>query len=425
MIISATLKDASPLLNGNDVRLKGVRVGKIADISIVNGGARLMLELDASALPVYKNATVTSRPVSLLGERYVDLDPGTPSSGVMADGGTIVGGNAKSSTDLDQVLNTLDQPTSKDLAALVTALGTGLDGNGKNTDDAIKALLPAMTDTDKLMKVLKAQNKTLGSLVDSLEPVASGLSVDESKSLDKLVGSTRDVLQTTAINEKAFRQLMAQLPATMSSARRTLEQLQGTSDAAVPVLDRLRPTTDNLMQISRELLAFADATDPALRSANPVLRKAEKLIVAATPVAEELRKQGPAMKSSVTSLDSLTAKLAPNFTSVMEFLRGWALATNGKDGLGHYFRAGLVVDPAGVTGLIPGLPTPDQTPAGNSPDTTQGAPISGSSAEDAPASKLENLLSGLLSPKTSTDGGVTGLTAHQEQGALAFLLGGN
>lgn len=428
MIVQATFPDASPLLNGNDVRLKGVRVGKISNIAIVDGGARLMLELDATALPVYKDATVASRPVSLLGERYVDLDPGTPQAGLMTDGGTIKGANIRSSTDLDQVLDVLDAPTSRDLAMLVTALGQGADGNGTNIDDAIKALEPAMTDTDKLARVLKEQNQTLGSLVDSLEPVAQGLSADEGKALDALVGSTTDVLATTAVNETAFRDLMSQLPGTMASARRTLTQLEGTADAAVPLLDTLRPTTKDLDKISTELLAFADSADPALRAANPVLARAEKLIDAARPVAAQLQKQGDDIVSTAASLDPLTDKLGSKFTTVMEFFRGWALATNSTDGLAHYFRAGLVVTPYIATGLVPQL---GSGPRGVDPDpvaTPKGEPGPDAGADPAGGSMFGDLagqLSGLLSPTTSADGGVTGLTPTQEKGALAFLLGGS
>lgn len=437
LIIQATLKDASPLLEGNDVRIKGVRVGTIANMSIVNGGARLMLELDATALPVYRDATVAIRPVSLLGERYVDLDPGTPAASEMNDGGSIKSGNTRQSTDLDQVLNTLDQPTSQSLAMLVTALGMGADKNGKNVDDAVKALLPAMTQTDRLARVLKDQNQTLGSLVDSLEPVAKGLSVDEGKALDDLVGSTQEVLHSTAVNEAAFRDLMSQLPGTMVAARRTLGHLEGTADAAVPVLDELRPTTQNLDKISKELLTFADSADPALRAANPVLRKAETLLDAARPVAEQLKQQGGAISSSATSLEPLSKELGENaMTGLMEFIRGWALTTNYKDGLSHYFRAAIIVEPLPLaSGMVPGglgeldgasenaPPAKDTTPPGRGAKANDDAGDNNGLPEALKG--LGGLPPGLLSPKTSKDGGVTGLTPKQEQGALSFLLGGN
>lgn len=423
--VVADMKDASPLLPGNDIKLNGVKVGKIDTIKIVDGGARLTLDLDAAALPVYKNATVTSRPVSLLGERYLDLDPGTAAAGQISDGGSLGQAQAGSSTDLDEVLNMLDKPTSQSLAALVTTLGVGLDGNGKNVADAIKALAPAMRDTNKLAAVLKDQNAVLNSLVSSFEPVASGLASDNGSDLDTLVASAEQMLKATSTNEAAFREMLQQLPATLATAQRTLTHLEGTADAAVPTLEALRPTTTTLAEFSSELKRFADSADPALRAANPVLARAQALIDNAGPVAAQLRLQAKDMTTTTTSLDPITKKLAGDFTSVMEFFKGWALATNGTDGIGHYFRAGTVFTPYSATGLIPSLdgkrplnildPTADEPANDGKQGRTNGRTTTGATGGSLP---------GLLAPTTSKDGGVTGLNKNQEQGVLGFLLGG-
>lgn len=424
--ISAEFKDVSPLVTGNDVMISGVRVGTIASMDTIEGGARLVVDLATEALPVYRNATLSSRPLSLLGERYLDLDPGTPDAGLLEDGDTLGVEQTGSATDLDDVLNALDRPTSQSLAALVTTLGIGLDGNGENLDEAIKALAPVMTDTNELVAVLRDQNMTLSSLVESLEPVASSLAADGGDAVDQLVDSAHRALEVTAANEQAFRALLAQLPSTLNSAIATLSELEGTADAAVPTLQGLQPLTSDLNAVSRELMDFVDALDPALKSTEPVLDKAEQLINAALPVAQQLRSQGADLTSVATSVDPLTEALASDFTSVMEFFRGWALATNGRDGLAHYFRAGLVVTPYSVTGLLPSLDgtrplpilDPDVAePAASAPSDSAGAPVP--QVED-----LTSLLPNLLSPSTTQDGGVTGLNPAQEKGILELLLGG-
>lgn len=430
----ADMTDASPLLPGNDVRLNGVRVGKIDTIKIVDGGARLALDLDAAALPVYKDASVSSRPVSLLGERYLDLTPGTASAGQLASGSTLSTQHTGSATDLDEVLNMLDKPTSQSLAALVTTLGIGLDGNGKNVSDAIRALAPAMRDTQKLTGVLKDQNAVLNSLVTSFEPVAAGLASGNGKDLDSLVAATEQMLGATSRNEAAFRQMLTELPATLTSARRTLTQLEGTANAAVPTLQALKPTTSTLAAFSKELKTFADSADPALRAANPVLAKAQRLIDNAAPVAAQLRLSAKDMTTTVTSLDPLTRDLGNNFTTVMEFFKGWALATNGTDGIAHYFRAGTVVTPYSLTGYVPSLDgrrpvnvtdAGADEPKGSNPLSSLVDGLLGQKrATGAGKSAARTALPGLLSASTAKDGGVTGLDEKQEQGVLGFLLGG-
>jgi phospholipid/cholesterol/gamma-HCH transport system substrate-binding protein len=114
----------------------------------------------------------------------------------------------------------------------------------------------------------------------------------------------------------------------------------------------------------------------------------------------------------------------------MEFVRGWALATNAKDGLSHYFRAGLVLTEYSVTGLLPGgIPAGAATPKASTRTGTSKSPTTpkGGLANVVPdlLDGVGELLGSLLSPKTDRTGGVTGLTPRQETNALSFLLGGS
>lgn len=429
LMLRATFADASPLLEGNDVRLGGVKVGTIAAMRVVEGGAEVTVELDKAALPVHQDAKLTIRPVSLLGERYVELDRGSADAPVLADGARLGPDQTGSSVDLDQVLNTLDEPTAEGLATLVGTLGQGMDGNGDDLERALAALAPALQDTSGVTETLKEQNATLGSLVESLSKVASGVGTANGKELDRLIAASTTILDRTRVNESAFRAMLGQLPSTMRAAITTLRQVEGTANAATPTLKALRPTTADLKEISGELLDFANAADPALAAANPVLKKADALIENARPVAKLLRQQSPAILSDAKSLDPLTRDLVGDFRAVMEFVRGWALATNGKDGLAHYFRAGLVLTDYSVTGLLPGgLPTgaTSGTPAKSGKQPRAGSAGSGTGALVPDLlDSVGGLLSGLLSPRTDRTGGVTGLTPTQERNALGLLLGGS
>jgi phospholipid/cholesterol/gamma-HCH transport system substrate-binding protein len=417
---TARFTDASPLLVGNDVRLAGIKVGEIADMQVVDGTARLTLDLDRSVLPLHTDTRLTVRPVSLLGERFVDLDRGTAEAPVLAEGSEVPVEQTGRSTDLDQVLDVVDDPTGQALAALVGTLGDGLDGHGQDVDAALKALRPAMTNTAALADVLHEQNDTLNSLVDSLEPVASSLAADEGKSLDRLVGSANGLLSTAAEREKGLRGSLQEMPSTLESARATLAELAGTAHEATPTLDALRPTTDNLQEVSRELIAFADSADPALASLEPVLRHGRELLDAARPVAADLRAQGPDTVELARGAEPLVRDLTDNRGNVMEFIKRWALTTNSKDGLTHYFRAYLSVSAQSATALVPGK-------GGNAGVGGVVPPIS-TNPGDQPVPTENGNPNGLLTPPTSDpapDAGVTGLTREQEGGALGFLIGGD
>lgn len=424
----ATFRDASPLLVGNDVRAHGVKVGTIRSISLEKGKARIEVDLERSALPVHEDARLTIRPVSLLGERFLDLDSGSESAPLMEDGGRVPESRTGSSVGLDQVLDTLDAPTSASLGLLVQALGVGMDKNGQNVQDAIAALEPALTDSGELTRVLRDQNKTLGALVANVEPVATGLASEEGADLDRLVGASNDLLRSTAADDRAFRAMLAELPGTLRQAQKTLGTLHGTATALTPTLRDLRPTTSQLRGLSKDLNAFGDAADPAFRSAVPVLAEAERLLKAARPVAASLRRGTPALRTIAAKGDPVTAGVTRHFTPVMEFFKRWALTTNGRDGLSHYFRAGLVLSPRDSTGLpagtVPGTSTPAPPVRGNPPSGLGGVTQGLGSVLQGLEGLLGGANDGLLNRESDAGGGVTGLSDLQESAALGFLLGG-
>ncbi len=415
LIVVAQFRDAAPLLVGNDVKIHGVTVGQVASMTVDDKGlANVAMEVGPAALPLHADAKATVRPVSLLGERYLDLDTGTTQSPVLKTGDVIPVSQTGQNTDLDQVLNTFDDPTGKSLGAFVAVLGEGLQGNGADVDSAIKALAPAMTKTDQFVKVLQGQNATLSALVDNLDPVAKSLAADNGKTLDSLIGSTSSLLGTTSANQAALDATLNELPSALAAARGTLGNLANTADEATPTLRGLRPTTDNIKDLSRELVSFSDSADPALDKLVPVLDKASDLLDKARPVAEQLHALGPDLTSTAKGLRPITKDLRGNIDNVLNFIRYWALTTNGKDGISHYFRAHILESPQAHDGKIPVSPgnagIGGRDPAPDSGQAKQGPNVPNPT--------------GLLAPKKSNDGGVTGLNQKQESGALGFMLGG-
>ncbi|GAB3354813.1 MULTISPECIES: MlaD family protein [Amycolatopsis] len=430
--IVAKFTDASPLIPGNEVKVDGVNVGQVAAMTVDSDKhAAVALSLDPAALPVHTDAKVTLKPVSILGERYLDLDRGTPSAPALQDGDVLPVQQTGVYTDLDQVLNTIDDPTGQSLAALVTVLGEGMRENGQNADATIQALASSMKDTDGLAKVLKEQNGLLTSVVGKIEPVAQALAVDNGATLDGLLSSAQTATEATAKNRAALESTLSRLPDTLSAARKTLGQLTGTAQATTPVLRSIRPTTDNLSAISDELKKFSESLDPALASAKPVLDKAQGLLDEARPVVDQLKTAGPDLRTTVGSARPVVTDLTNNFGNVLNFIRNWALATNGGDGVSHYLRAMLVVNPDLLTGLVPGLNAPNGAPTPPQQGSPQGD--TGTPAQGAPPLPLPSLpgltgsggvLGGLLATGQQSDGGVTGLSQQQESGVLQFLIGG-
>jgi len=431
--VSALFADASPLVPGNKVQMFGVEVGTIRLVTLERGMARVDMDLDPAVLPLHTDATAKIMPVSLLGERFVQLDRGTDAAPAAPADAVIPVERTGAAVDLDQLLNTLDDPTSAALAAFVTTLGEGVSGQGDQVAAALKALEPAMRDTARLAKILDEQNALIDHLVVQTEKNATAFA----PRLDGLVDSTQRTLETVAANRDVLDQALKDLPGMLESARRTLHALAGTSDVTKANLAALRPLTDDLADTSRELTDFADAMDPALTSLPDVLDKIDAMLVEARPVVEDL---GPAA-SNLRSIAGSTRPLAddlfrhkPGVASHLEnaltAVANWAMATSNYDGLSHYFAAVTLADPTSVAntaaGTLPSGVLPPNTfnPVPTDPNNP-GVP-GGTGLPAAPVvPRVPPQEAGNSTPPTDNgDGGATGLSPQQEQSMLDQLLGG-
>ncbi|WP_110207799.1 MlaD family protein [Nocardioides daejeonensis] len=441
--VVAIFSDASPLLPGNVVKAAGVNVGTIDDIEVEGGQARVTMKLDRSVLPLHKDVTATITTQDLLGERFVRLDRGTAEQPELGSPMVIPQSQTSRVVDLQDVLNSVDTPTAEGLSALVTESGEALRGHGKKTDAALAALAPAMRQADDLAAILRDQNALLGRLVDTATPVASALAAGDGKDMDKLVDSATELLETLAGERDALRASLNELPSTLEGARATLAELAGVTGPATRTLRELRPVTGDLSTISGELTRFADAADPALGSLPPVLKEAKRLLDAAAPVVSALRPAGDGLVSTSRSADQLTSGSlsGKSLTDLMEFVKGWSLATSDYDAISHYFKAMVPLSPnalgdtaAGLLPILPddilhGLPVPT-APDLNLPGRDDNEPEPDKSGTDNGAGKsdptgLGALLDGLLGGgKKQQQQSATGLTATQEQSLIQQILGG-
>jgi phospholipid/cholesterol/gamma-HCH transport system substrate-binding protein len=422
-MLTAEFTDASPLDVGNDVKASGVTVGSIVGISIRNGHAFVEMAMDGAVLPLHQDARVTITAKDLLGERYVKLDRGKPNAPTLAPPYTIDAAHSSTEVTVEDVLNSLDDPTSAGFAAMMRTLGQGLHGNGQQAAAALAALAPAMRQADELARLLSDQNQVLTSLADNVQPVAAELAADRGQNLDRLVGATERTLSTVAANRQALGDTLQRLPGTLDSAERTLAQTASVAESATPGLRDMRPFTDKLVDINHELRTFSDSADPALDSLTPVLERAQALVDRARPVVADLRPTAHDLKTTASSARQLceVGVLCRGFTDLMEFARFWALSTSGYDALSHYFRAAVKYSPVPairtVLGPIPGAPDTPLKPV-PMPDTGR-VPLPGTcDGQQNHPCKNE-------SGPNPTGGSATGLSPKQESDMLGQVLGGH
>ncbi|HZZ48022.1 MAG TPA: MlaD family protein [Pseudonocardia sp.] len=440
--VTAVFADSSPLVAGNKVQLAGVQVGTISSIELVDGTAHVHLSLDRAVLPLHTDATAQIQPVSLLGERFIALNQGTASAPALAEPLVIDARHTSSSVDLDQLIGTLNDPTSTALAAMVTTLGESMAGQGDRVAESLHALTPTLRQADQLSRLLDQQNVVLRDLVVSAQRNATAFDAP----LDSLVGSAQQTLGAVAANRAGMDGALVALPGTLAAARRTLNQLGGAADHVGDVLAGARPLTHDLVHTSRELHEFADAADPAFDSLPHVLRRVNHMLDDARPVVRDLRPAASGLRDVSSSVGTLSRQLfthEPGVPSALENVMtgaaNWAMATSGYDGLSHYFRAVVTVMPTNLfnsgAGTLP--PLGRQNPFNPVPRNPNGPDVHGPRRlplpmmptlpnADGPDNGSYSVAPG--APRTTPARGgtpsATGLTRAQEGDMVDQLLGG-
>ena len=111
--VQIAFPQANELATGADVRIAGVDVGKVVDLTVDRTDNRTLatLEIQRQYAPIPSDTRATLRIKTLLGETYVELSTGNRTGGALGDGGRLPDAQVAKTVDLDQILATFDPTT--------------------------------------------------------------------------------------------------------------------------------------------------------------------------------------------------------------------------------------------------------------------------------------------------------------------------
>jgi virulence factor Mce-like protein len=271
--ITVEVPDAAGLVQGNDVRSGGKRIGVIEEIvgeaGKVEPHAELALKLDRPVEPLLDDTVVTVRPRSPLGLKYLEVVPGKRGEPIR-EGGRLTLAAARQSVELDQVLDTFDAKTRDSLQRTTTGLGTGFTGRGVGFNESL-ALGPELAGrsarvfrnfADPATRLRRAV-RALQSVTGELAPVAP--------QLGSVFDNSNTTLSALAGVRPQLSEVLAGLPPTELIATEALREARPVLRDARLLLADLRPGVDVLPGAARNL-------DSALDRGYPVLRRALGLV---------------------------------------------------------------------------------------------------------------------------------------------------
>jgi virulence factor Mce-like protein len=270
--VTVKLPDAAGLVKGNEVRVGGKRVGVIDRISAREERAGpiavVELKLEKKVEPLRDDSLITVRPRSPLGLKYIELIRGKRGR-PLPQGGDLPLSAAQTIVELDQVVNALDAPTRRHLAAGITGLGTGLTGRGINFNAALAESPELLAHLERVMAALADPETNLGRTVRAASRVASELDA-VAPELGSLVRGARTTARALTSVRGELAEILSELPPTEAVGIRTLR-------VARPVLRDARLLVRDVAPGIRVLPFAARRLDSAFDRGIPVLRRAAAL----------------------------------------------------------------------------------------------------------------------------------------------------
>jgi phospholipid/cholesterol/gamma-HCH transport system substrate-binding protein len=255
--VTAHLSSAVGLYPGSDVRILGVRVGKVLSVTPDGTSDRVSFEYDGKyRVPADAEAAVVSP--SLVSDRYLQLLPAYTGGPAMRSGGDIPLARTAVPVELDQITGNLDQLTKAlgpnganqhgALSDLLDTASKNLDGNGQRLSDTIANLSQATSTLAGGKQDLFTTVKNLQSFTSTLaanDPQVRALNTQLASVSDQLSGERDDLgaaLQNLAV---ALTEISSFVHDNRSVLTTDVSQLADVTSAVAKQKDALAETLRN------------------------------------------------------------------------------------------------------------------------------------------------------------------------------------
>ena len=461
--------NAFGLTEGGDFKVAGVRAGQTTTFDITKVDDRPLALVKAEVTEpgladLRRDARCEIRPQSLIGEYFVDCQPGT-SDEKLPDGGRVPVEQTSSTIAIDLVNNVMRLPYRQRLRLIIGELGAGLAGRPEDLSNVLRRAHPALRETSETLRILGRQTDTIEQFIGDAQTVISALE-NRKTDVTRFVREAGNTAAVSASRREELAETFRRLPGFLTELEPYMGRLGDLTEAQTPVLRDLESASDELDVFLTRLRPFTAEGLPAFESLGEMsvvgrravqktreeLRELRRLAKDAPGFAKPLRQflQTLDDRARAVEPDARAAATGPpagdktHTTSSRDGFTGmealwnyfyWqALSTNPLDDIGHVLRLGIVINecsPYQVNpseDLIeecnqflgptqPGVTTPDPTEGGASAATT-------ASAESPAAPAPETAAPGATAPETAAPGlPETGSGLPDAEPALDFLLG--
>jgi phospholipid/cholesterol/gamma-HCH transport system substrate-binding protein len=315
-VVYTHLSDATGLVPKSRVKIAGIAVGYIDEISLDGGRAKVKIIVDDS-VPIFHNGAAAKRSSSLLGEFNLVIIPGGPEAPKVKDGEEIPSVDAATTDKIMQDVAVIAEKVK--LVATQAASAFGTDDSGKQMKEIVK----------NLAEVSKEINETVKENRNAVKATVANIEKITNVAVPKVNNILTNVEHVTA----EFKGIIAgdKTPAAGSGAADVKETLSNVKDAS--------KSLDATMKHTESIMARLDRGEGTLGR----LSKDDTLINEVEGVASDVKEftGGLSRLQTIVGLRSEYLLRANGFKSFLE------LRLQPRED--KYYLVELIADPRGFT----------------------------------------------------------------------------
>jgi virulence factor Mce-like protein len=303
--------NAFGLVEGGDFQVGGVTAGKTSELRVVKRKgepprAVVTVQIEEPGFSDFReDATCDIKPQSLIGEYYVDCQPGT-SKKKLPEGGTVPVEQTESTIPADLINNILRRPYRERFRLIVTTLGTGLAGRPDDLSEALRRAHPGLRETSRVLKILGDQNQVIQDFITDSDTVLRELAANK-RDVARWVEEAGRTAEISASRREQLRQTFAKLPTFLDELRPTMVRLGELADEQTPLLADMQRAAPSLDEFFTRLGPFSEASRPAIDSLGETSK-----------VSTRAFRKG---KQEVALLRDLAPEAQPTFKPIRQFLQ--------------------------------------------------------------------------------------------------------
>ncbi len=286
------LDNAFGLVTGADFKVAGVPAGTISAINLDKKSLYAVVTVSVTRGgfgQFHQNAFCQSRPESLIGEYFIDCDPGTSPSPVLKPGSTIPVTHTQSTIPADLVQDVMRLPYRERFTLIVNELGAAAAARSDDLQAALRRAVPALTETDAVLNLLANDSTTLQNLTRDSNSVITALA-NNSSQVERFVEMANRTATATATQDNNLRLSVKYLPPLLEQLRPAMAELEKTVVANTPVLENLNASSGELDRFFTNLPAFSHSAIPAIKSLGQASVTGKTAVEAALPTVTDLNK---------------------------------------------------------------------------------------------------------------------------------------